>query len=129
MVFIGLGGNIGNKQENFNNVYKFIVQKIGKITKRSSVYETPPWGFKSEYIFWNQVLEVKTNLVPEKLLEEIHLIEKAFVRKSGNSHYSDREMDIDILYYDDLVIETEQLIIPHPRIQFRKFVLVPLVEI
>ena len=72
---------------------------------------------------------METQLTPEKLLEEIHRIEKEFKRERGETQYSDREMDIDILYFDDEIIETDKLIIPHPKIQLRKFVLVPLVEI
>jgi len=129
MVFLGIGSNIGNKQNNFKNVFHLIENKIGKIIAHSSIYETPPWGFHSENNFWNQVIKVETQLTPEKLLEKIHFIEKQFNRERGEIQYSDREMDIDILYFDDEIIENEKLIIPHPKIQIRKFVLVPLVEI
>lgn len=129
MVFLGIGGNIGNKQENFLKVFHLIENKTGKIVTQSSVYETPPWGFHSDHVFWNQVFEVDTRLTPEKLLEKIYEIEKEFKRERGESQYSNREMDIDILYFDDEIIETDKLIIPHPKIQLRKFVLVPLVEI
>ena len=128
-VYLGIGGNIGNKQNNFENVYQIIENELGRIKIASSIYETPPWGFQSEDTFWNSVIKIETSKSPEELLSKIHLIEVKFGRKRGNEKYSSREMDIDILYFDDIFIETETLIIPHPRIQQRKFVLVPLNEI
>jgi 2-amino-4-hydroxy-6-hydroxymethyldihydropteridine diphosphokinase len=128
-VFLGIGGNIGNKADNFNKVYTFIKNGLGEIVKSSSVYETPPWGFTAEENFWNQVLVIETELLPIELLQKITEIENSFGREREFGKYNSREMDIDILYFDDLFIETENLIIPHPRIQQRKFVLVPLNEI
>ncbi len=128
-VYLGIGGNLGNKQNNFDNVYQIIEKELGRILLSSSIYETPPWGFQSDDAFWNSVLLIETSYSPEELLEEIHLIEEKFGRKRGNERYSSREMDIDILYFDDIFIETENMIIPHPRIHQRKFVLVPLNEI
>jgi len=128
-VFLGIGGNIGNKEIIFNKVYLFIENNLGRIITKSSMYESPPWGFHAEENFWNQVLLIETTLSPEKLLQKIHIIEKAFGRKRKKKHYNSREMDIDILYYDDIFMETEKLIIPHPLIQQRLFVLVPLTEI
>ncbi len=128
-VFLGIGGNIGNKADNFNKVYTFVKNELGKIAKRSSVYETPPWGFSADENFWNQVLIVETELSPNELLQKIAEIENQFGREREIGKYNSREMDIDILYYDDIFIETETLIIPHPRIHQRKFVLVPLNEI
>lgn len=128
-VFLGVGGNIGNKRANFDKVYTFIEKELGEIIQSSSVYETPPWGFQAEDNFWNQVVIIKTELSPEVLLEKIHTIEKGFGRERKTENYTSREMDIDILYYDDIYMETESLIIPHSRIHQRKFVLVPLTEI
>lgn len=128
-VYLGIGGNIGNKQNNFKNVYQNIENELGAIVETSSIYETPPWGFQSEDTFWNSILQISTLNSAEELLSKIHLIEKKFGRKRGRGKYSSREMDIDILYFDDMFIETDKLIIPHPRIHQRKFVLVPLTEI
>lgn len=128
-VYLGIGGNIGNKQTIFKEVCQIIENELGMIEKTSSIYETPPWGFQSKDTFWNQVLQIDTNKTPEELLVAIHNIENNFGRESGKERYSSREMDIDILYFDDLFMETDQLIIPHPRIHQRKFVLVPLIEI
>lgn len=128
-VFLGIGGNIGNKRFNFDKVVKIIEKELGQIIKSSSVYETPPWGFETKDNFWNQVLIIETIFSPDKILEKINKIEKQFGRKRKSIIYDSREMDIDILYYDDVFIETETLIIPHPKMHLRKFVLVPLNEI
>ena len=128
-VFLGIGGNIGNKQANFHKVYTIVEKELGKIILSSSVYETPPWGFHAKENFWNQVIVISTQLTPENLLAKSNFIEKVFGRSHNKNQYSSREMDIDILYYDDLYIETETLIIPHQKIHQRMFVLVPLNEI
>ena len=128
-VFLGIGGNIGNKLNNFNTVHQIIKNEVGKIIKSSSIYETPPWGFESKDNFWNQVLIVETEYLPEILLKKIIEIEGKFGRKRETGKYDSREMDIDILYYDDIFMETKNLVIPHPKIYLRKFVLVPLNEI
>ncbi len=128
-VYLGIGGNKGNKHVNFIKVARLTEERLGKILKSSSVYETPPWGFVADENFWNQVFLIKTTLAPQPLLDEIHRIEAEFGRKRGSGGYASREMDIDILYYDSLIIENERLTVPHPQIGKRKFVLVPLVEI
>lgn len=128
-VYLGIGGNIGNKQNNFKEVYQSIENELGNIIHSSSIYETPPWGFQSTNTFWNSVLVISTVLRPDFLLTRIHAIEDRFGRKRNQEGYASREIDIDILYFDDLFIETETLIIPHPLMHLRKFVLVPLNEI
>lgn len=128
-VFLGIGGNIGNKPTNFVKVHQLIGSQIGKISEKSSVYESPPWGFKADDDFWNQVLKVETKMLPEEVITKIRVIESSFNRKRNSDRYSSREMDVDILYYDDIFIEKADLIIPHPRLQKRMFVLVPLTEI
>ncbi len=128
-VFLGIGGNIGNKADNFNKVYTFIKNELGEIIKSSSVYESPPWGFSADENFWNQVLVLETGFLPLDILQKVTEIENQFGREREIGKYNSREMDIDILYFDDLIIETEKLTIPHPRIQQRRFVLVPLNEI
>ena len=120
---------MGDKSENFRKAFLLIEENLGKITESSSVYESPPWGFHAEENFWNQVLIIETKLAPNDLLDKIHFVENEFARKRKKKEYSSRAMDIDILYYDELFMETEALIIPHPRIHKRLFVLVPLAEI
>lgn len=128
-VFLGIGGNIGDKRKNFEKVIQLIEVNLGHIIQSSSIYEAPPWGFQSEDAFWNQVIGIETVLEAEELLWRIHEIEEKFDRKRGKERYSSRQMDIDILYFDNDYLETKTLIIPHPKIQERKFVLIPLVEI
>ena len=128
-VFLGIGGNTGNKQDNFSKVYTFIKNELGEIIKRSSVYETPPWGFQSDENFWNQVLLIETGFPPEEVLKKTAEIENRFGRKRRTAGYTSRKMDIDILYFDELVLEAKNLTIPHPQIANRLFVLVPLAEI
>ncbi|HZH71994.1 MAG TPA: 2-amino-4-hydroxy-6-hydroxymethyldihydropteridine diphosphokinase [Mariniphaga sp.] len=128
-VYLGVGGNIGNKQQNLEKVRLFIQKEIGEVMKRSSVYETPPWGFLADEDFWNQVLLVETSLEPEEVLQAIQRIEGWFGRKHDAEYYTSREMDVDLLYYDDRIIASDLLIVPHPKIAQRLFVVVPLVEI
>ncbi len=128
-VFLGIGGNAGDKQSNFENVYQRIEKYLGNIIKKSSVYETPPWGFEADENFWNQVLLIETRMEPEALLDGIRDIEVLYGRKRQPGRYLSRAMDIDILYFDERIIKTARLTIPHPRIAQRRFVLVPLAEI
>ena len=128
-VYLGIGGNIGNKKENQRKCFDLIGQLIGEIQDRSSVYETPPWGFESEFDFWNQAIKVDTHLSPKGILLKIKEIEGLFGRKRIPGIYSPREMDVDILLYDDLVIDAKELVVPHAHMHERKFVLVPMAEI
>ncbi len=128
-IFLGIGGNLGDKRENFRKVHLQIKEKLGSIMNLSSLYETPPWGFHAEENFWNQVLEIESSLSPHDLLNRIQEIEKEFRRKRHSKKYTSREMDIDILYFDDMFLEEDDLIIPHPLLHQRLFVLVPLVEV
>ncbi len=128
-IFLGTGGNIGNRKENFIRCQELIEERLGKTVSMSSIYETPAWGFSSEDIFWNQVIHIETDLEPEALLKEINKIETLFGRTRNGDGYSSREMDIDILYFDDLIVRSDCLSIPHPLIHERLFVLKPLSEI
>ena len=128
-VFLGTGGNIGNKHDNFDKVYTFIKNELGTIVKSSAVYETPPWGFEATEKFWNTVLIIETELSATELLCKINNIENRFGRIRDGVNYKSREMDIDILYFNDEIINTENLTIPHPLLHKRLFVLVPLAEI
>jgi 2-amino-4-hydroxy-6-hydroxymethyldihydropteridine diphosphokinase len=105
-VFLGIGGNTGNKQDNFDKVYTFIENELGEIRKLSSVYESPPWGFQSEEKFWNQVVFIVTELSPEELIKKIAEIENRFGRERGTAGYISRKMDIDILYFDELILNS-----------------------
>jgi 2-amino-4-hydroxy-6-hydroxymethyldihydropteridine diphosphokinase len=128
-LYILLGGNLGDKRKVFSEARAKLSKQIGTITNQSSVYETEPWGFKSDDIFWNQVIEISTALSPEDVLLQTQQIERELGRIRKANQYDSRIIDIDILFYSDEIIQTENLVVPHPRIQERKFALVPLSEI
>ena len=124
-----LGGNLGDKQQIFAETERLIELSLGQITKKSHVYETEPWGFESDELFWNQALIVETAFSETECLKRIHGIEKKIGRIRNTRQYSSRIIDIDILFYGNRVVNTEELVIPHLRMSDRKFVLVPLVEL
>lgn len=128
-LYILLGGNLGDKQKVLSEARIRLNKLLGKITAQSTVYETEPWGFESADLFWNQVLEISTSLSPKEVLRQTQQIELQMGRIRKESQYDSRIIDIDILFFGDKVIESENLIVPHPRIQERKFALVPLNEI
>jgi 2-amino-4-hydroxy-6-hydroxymethyldihydropteridine diphosphokinase len=126
--YVLLGSNLGNKHLNLEQARSQISLQAGKITKQSAVYQTLAWGNTNQPAFLNQVLEIETDLSPQMLLQKINEIEKGMGRQR-RIRWESRLIDIDILYFDDLVLETEILTIPHPQIAFRRFTLVPLAEI
>ena len=128
-VYLILGSNLGDRMKNLQIATELISENVGKIINKSSVYETEPWGFNHRLNFLNQVLKVITALNPEEVLEVIIKIEKLSGRKRNNNKYSARVIDIDILFYNNNVIKSDKLIIPHPKIQERMFVLVPMAEL
>jgi 2-amino-4-hydroxy-6-hydroxymethyldihydropteridine diphosphokinase len=127
-VFILLGGNLEDKSKIFEETRILISERIGMVTKLSSVYVTEPWGFESEQ-FWNQALIAITKLNPYEVLLQTQTIEKMMGRVKKSDHYEARVMDIDLLFYNDLVLNTSELTLPHPKMGDRKFVLIPLNEI
>jgi 2-amino-4-hydroxy-6-hydroxymethyldihydropteridine diphosphokinase len=129
LVFLGLGTNLGSRSRNLNDAVSGINEQIGKVVKISSVYETEPWGFKSDYQFLNIVIKVETILSPDAFLEAILRIELYLGRVRGENQYSSRIIDVDILFFEDQVIDSATLKVPHPKLHERKFVLVPLCEI
>ncbi len=129
ILYLSLGSNLGDRRGQLNGAVEMIQKMIGRVKRFSSFYETEPWGFSSEDYFLNRVLEVETSLMPEEVIMKTGEIEGYFGREHRGGGYSSRTLDIDILFYDNLVVKGEDLIIPHPRIQDRKFVLVPLAEI
>ena len=131
MVYLGLGTNLGDKQKNLNDAIRMLKNLVGEVEKVSSVIETEPEGFKSDNMFLNAVVKVRTALSPFELLDITQDVEKSLGRKekSSNGIYHDRVIDIDILLYDDINISTPRLVIPHPRMAQREFVMTPLAEI
>lgn len=126
-IILSLGSNLNDREKNLSEAIAEL-SKISKITKQSKVYETLPWGKEDQADFLNQVIVAETKLEPQQFLEQIHLIETKLGRVRQEK-WGPRTIDIDILYYDDLIMNEENLVIPHPRLQDRAFVLDPLTEI
>jgi len=128
-VFLGLGSNLGDREDYLGKALRFIVNSVGPVESFSGIYETEPWGFQSENAFLNIVIRLNTDLKPEDLLKEILSIERKLGRIRDNTQYLSRTIDIDILLYRNLVINKPGLKIPHPMMQDRKFVLIPICDI
>ena len=128
--YLLLGTNLGDREAYLEKAQKLIREKIGEILSSSSVYETEPWGFKSENQFLNQVIRVQTDLNPQNLLAAILKTEEDMGRKRmKDGDFHSRIIDIDILLFNHKSIKKENLVIPHPRLHERLFALVPLAEI
>ena len=141
-VFLGLGSNLGDREAHIQKAISLIGERVGTVLRQSSLIETEPWGFESENKFLNGVILCETSLTPRQLLKVTQKIERDLGRKkksasSYSSHlspltshlYKDRPIDIDILLYDDLTVDEPDLKIPHPLMQQRDFVMIPLNEI
>lgn len=128
---LSLGTNIGNKRGNLVTAAALLAERAGDILALSAMYETEPWGFVSPNPFLNAALVLETELSPLELLDATRLIEIEMGRigKSKEGEYQDRIIDIDLLIYDDVVMQTDRLTLPHPRMHQRAFVLEPLAEI
>lgn len=128
VAFLGLGGNMGDRLENLRATIDLVKQHCGEVLKISGVYETEAWGSDSKNSYLNQVVKINTHLTLTELLENMMTIEQKLgrVRKDQNS---DRTADLDILFYNDLILHTQEIQVPHPRLHLRKFVLIPLAEI
>ncbi|MDR1527310.1 MAG: 2-amino-4-hydroxy-6-hydroxymethyldihydropteridine diphosphokinase [Dysgonamonadaceae bacterium] len=129
-VYLALGTNLGDKDRNLQVSIEKIAKSIGTLAAASSVYISESWGYISENTFLNQVIKVETELSPIELLHTTQAIEKQMGRtRKSTSGYQDRVIDIDIILYDNLVYQSEELTIPHPFYRQRPFVLEPLKEI
>jgi len=128
-VFLGLGTNLGDREAWLKKALELITESVGLVSASSGIYETEPWGFETGTDFLNMVVQVQTDLNPPELLTKLALIENQLGRKRCNRKYVSRTIDIDILLYGDGVIDRPDLKIPHPLIQERRFVLVPLCDL
>ena len=130
-VYFSIGTNIGNREANMQRAIMLIDEKIGAVTRQSSFHDTEPWGFRSNNRFLNAAVCCLTNKSPYEVLHICQEIERMLGRtkKSVNGEYHDRPIDIDILLYDDIVLDTPDLKIPHPLMKERDFVMLPLSEI
>jgi deoxyguanosine kinase len=127
-VYLSIGSNKGNRSVLINKAIDEIEKKVGIIISRSSIYQSKSWGFDSND-FYNLCLLIDTDIIPKSLLINLKKIEKSMGREDVDGSYSDRLIDIDILFYDNITTDSEDLKIPHPKIEIRKFVLVPMLEI
>lgn len=130
LTYLGLGTNLGNKQQNLNDAITALSVEVGKVMAVSSFMVSAPWGFDSENTFLNTVVLMETELTPFSLLQKTQEIERSLGRTAKSTHgYADRLIDVDILLYDNLLIDQPTLKIPHPLIMERDFVIIPLTEI
>ena len=130
IVYLSLGTNIGNRRGNLVKAAALLAERVGDILALSGFMETEPWGFESENLFLNAAIKMETPLTPDELLSATQAIEREMGReKKSDGSYHDRVIDIDILLYDNRVIEQPGLIVPHPLMQERLFVMAPLAEI
>ena len=127
-VYFSIGSNKGNRSGLINEAIDKIDIIIGKVVQKSSIYETKSWGFNSNN-FYNICILLESTLTPELILNKILTIEKDMGRLKTTDQYSDRCIDIDILFFDNMIVNSKSLKIPHPRIQLRKFVLTPMLEL
>jgi 2-amino-4-hydroxy-6-hydroxymethyldihydropteridine diphosphokinase len=126
-LYLALGSNLGDRLVNLQAAQAALLPSVRLLTA-SPVYETPPWGYLDQPAFLNQVLEAETNLSPEDLLDFLKRLEVELGRQPG-ARYGPRLIDLDILFYDDLVLQSPRLTIPHPYLHERAFVLVPLADL
>lgn len=124
-----LGGNLGNVEATFDDVVGRLAS-LGIVGQKSAIYYSRAWGFESDDIFRNAVVELHSSMAPSEMLEELKTLERMAGRtkKSTDGGYASRTIDIDILFCNDLIIRQSQLVIPHPRLHLRRFTLVPLCE-
>jgi 2-amino-4-hydroxy-6-hydroxymethyldihydropteridine diphosphokinase len=127
LVYIALGTNLGQRLQNLKKAAKALSPTVA-VRMQSSIYETPPWGYLDQPQFLNQVVQAETALHPSNLLAFLKDVERQMGREITHK-YGPRLIDLDILFYDDLILDTPKLTIPHPHIAERAFVLVPLADL
>jgi len=128
-VYFSTGSNLGDRLGSLVKAAQLIDNLVGKVIVFSPVVESAPWGFKAEVNFYNQVLIVETELTPHLIIKTILEIEKKIGRIRTGADYSSRIIDIDILFYDNLLVREDNLVIPHPRLHLRNFILQPLAKL
>ncbi len=130
-LYLSLGTNLGDRRSNLETALTHIAREVGTVISSSDVIETEPWGFDSSNSFLNMAVKVETLLQPLEVLHATQDIERQMGRseKSVNREYKDRLIDIDLLLYDDIVMNTPELTIPHPLMYQREFVMKPLLQI
>jgi len=128
-IYLSLGSNLGNRMSNLTRAGEAIQNRIGNLVKMSGVYQSEAWGYTSTNSFYNSCLSVLTHLDPLSVLDALLAIEESMGRVRTEGGYADRIIDIDLLFYGDMSMEHPRLILPHPALDKRRFVLEPLAEI
>lgn len=130
-IYLSLGTNLGCKEQNLRRAMQILNERIGETLSLSAFYETQAWGFHSDHSFLNAACCLETRLSPRQILVATQQIERELgrTRKSANGEYADRIIDIDLLFYDNQIINEPDLILPHPLLTQRIFVMTPLAEI
>ncbi len=126
-IYLGLGTNLGDRRINLKSAVKGLAPEV-LVTVESPAYETPAWGYEDQPDFLNLAVKAATGLQPSALLAHLKQLEVRLGR-TATFRWGPRLIDVDILFYDDLILDTPDLVIPHPRLQERAFVLVPLAQI
>jgi 2-amino-4-hydroxy-6-hydroxymethyldihydropteridine diphosphokinase len=127
-VYILLGSNMGNRKQFLSKAIQQVAVLCGNVVKESSIYETAAWGNTKQAAFLNQVIIIQTTLSPDELMKMLLQIETGLGR-TRTEKYGPRTIDLDILFFDDLVYHTSVVTLPHPALQDRRFVLIPLAEL
>lgn len=129
-LYLLIGGNSGDRYGLIQKAAQLIGSELGEIAALSSIYETEPWGFEAEVGFLNQAVVVDSEFSLDEALRRCHSIEHALGRvRNSESQYTSRTMDVDIIFADQQVVQNESIVVPHPRMHLRRFVLVPLAEV
>jgi 2-amino-4-hydroxy-6-hydroxymethyldihydropteridine diphosphokinase len=126
-IYIGLGSNLGDRLANLNSAIDALPPSVNPMVL-SPVYETAPWGYTDQPAFLNQAIRAETSLLPLDLLKHLKSVETSLGRRPS-FRYGPRLIDLDILFYDNLILKSSDLIIPHPRLQERAFMLIPLADL
>ena len=130
VAYLCLGGNIGDRNFYFTQAIQLICEQVGNIVSKSSLYETEAWGADNQQAYLNCCVQINTKLSSSELIHKLLDIEQQLGRiRNPSNQYQARTIDIDILFFNNDIIQTDLLIVPHPRMHLRKFVLVPLNEI
>ena len=128
IAYLMLGSNLGDRLKNLQQAFKALGKEVGVIIRSSAIYESEPWGFSHPEYFLNQILILQTSFEVEEVLGSILKIEEGMGRVRNSHDYQARTIDIDILFYNEQVVQSEFLTVPHPRMTERRFVLLPLLE-
>jgi len=129
LIYLSLGSNLGDRETHLNEAKKLIQARIAALEEVSGIYESGAWGYSSENLYYNCCVSLRTSLPPLRLMDTILEIEQEMGRQRRGTGYSDRVIDIDLLFYGDRKLDHSRLVVPHPAIGDRRFVLIPMAEI